>query len=265
MSGIPILCYHNIGAAPAPGRFALLHVAEAKLERQLWALRRLGLRGVSMTEGLARLGAGAPRGAVVMTFDDGYRDTLTAALPLLRRYDCRATCYVVSDCIGGHNRWDDDQGRERHALMTRDQIGSWLEAGMEIGSHTLSHPWLDRLGAAEAAAEISESRASLQRTFGVTVDHFAYPFGKYTPDVVDAVKRTGYASAVTGEPGIARAGGDAHRLPRLIVDGRRGLARFLLRLAAPYGDLRYLRGLLRRVAPAVARSARHHHSGYDQE
>src|ERR1051325_7343106 len=121
MSRVPILCYHNIGPGPAEGPFALLHVAEAKLERQLWALRRLGLRGVSMSEGLAHLGGGGPWGRAVLTFDDGYLDTLTAALPLLRRYGCRATCYLVSGCIGGHNRWDDGQGRERLSLMTRAQ------------------------------------------------------------------------------------------------------------------------------------------------
>jgi peptidoglycan/xylan/chitin deacetylase (PgdA/CDA1 family) len=218
-----------------------------------------------MTEGLAHLGGGGPWGRVVLTFDDGYLDTLTAALPLLRRYGCRATCYLVSDCIGGYNRWDDGQGRERLSLMTREQIGSWLEAGMEIASHSCSHPWLQKLGEPEVAHEIAQSRAFLQRTFGVAVDHFAYPFGGFTAATVDAVKRCGYASAVTTEPGIARSGDDVHRLPRLIVDGRRGLARFLLQAATPYEDLRQGRGLRRRVLPAAARTARHHHSGYDHE
>jgi peptidoglycan/xylan/chitin deacetylase (PgdA/CDA1 family) len=246
MSGVPILCYHNIGPAPAEAQFAVLHVAEAKLERQLWALRRVGLRGVTMTEGLAHLGGGSTRGPVVLTFDDGYADTLTAALPLLRRYGCRATCYVVSERIGGHNGWDDGTGRARQALMTREQLGSWLEAGMEIGSHSCTHPWLQKLGEAEVAGELSESRASLQRTFGVAVDHFAYPFGKFTAATVDSVKRCGYASAVTVEPGIASAGDDRHRLPRLIVDGRRGLARFVLQVATPYENLRHRRLSFRR-------------------
>ena len=227
-------------------RFALLHVAEAKLERQLWALRRLGRRGVSMTEGLAHLNGGASHGRVVLTFDDGYLDTLTAALPLLRRYGCTATCYVVSDCIGGHNRWDDGQGRERQALMTREQIGQWLEAGMEIASHSCSHPWLQKLGEAEAAREISDSRVSLQRMFGAAVDHFAYPFGGFTAATLGLVKRCGYASAVTTDPGIARGGDDVHLLPRLIVNGERGLARFLLQVATPYEDLRHGRGVLRK-------------------
>ena len=246
MSRLPILCYHNIGQAPAAGRFALLHVVEARFERQLWTLRRLGLRGVSMTEGLAHLRDGGRRGAVALTFDDGYMDTLTAALPLLRRYDCRATCYLVSDRIGGHNQWDDGEGRERQALMTREQIGLWLEAGMEIASHSCSHPWLENLDAPEAAGEVSDSRNALQRMFGVLVDHFAYPFGSFTPTVIDEVKRCGYASAVTTEPRIAGPGDDVYRLPRMIVDGRRGLLRFLWQLVKPHDELRHGRGLFRR-------------------
>ncbi len=107
----PLLPQHR--PAPSAGRFALLHVAEAKLERQLWTLRRRPAGRVD--DGGAR--AAWPRrraaAAVVLTFDDGYADTLTAALPLLRQIRFRATCYVVSDCIGGHNRWDEREGRER--------------------------------------------------------------------------------------------------------------------------------------------------------
>lgn len=194
-----------------------------------------------MTDGLAALQRGAPRGPVVLTFDDGYADTLTAALPLLRRYGCGATCYVVSACIGGHNRWDDAEGRERQPLMTRAQIGLWLEAGMEIGSHSCTHPSLQTMAEPDAARELSDSRASLERTFGVAVEHFAYPYGKFTSATVEAAKRCGYTSAVTVEPGIARAADDAYRLPRVIVDGRRGLARFLLQVATPYEDLRHRR------------------------
>jgi peptidoglycan/xylan/chitin deacetylase (PgdA/CDA1 family) len=117
---------------------------------------------------------------------------------------------------------------------------------MEIGSHSCSHPWLQELDEREVVRELSESRAALQRTFGVAVDHFCYPFGKFTTATVDAVRRCGYASAVTAEARIARRGDDVHQLPRLIVDGRRGLARFLLQVATPYEEIRQGRGLGRR-------------------
>jgi peptidoglycan/xylan/chitin deacetylase (PgdA/CDA1 family) len=86
MSGLPILCYHNVAPAPKEARFRLLYVSPDRFERQLWSLRRVGLRGVSTSEGIARLSSGTARGCVVLTFDDGYTDTVTTAAPLLKQY-----------------------------------------------------------------------------------------------------------------------------------------------------------------------------------
>ena len=79
MSALPILGYHNVAMAPKDAPFKLLYVSPDRFDRQLWALRRLGLRGVSTGEGIARLNNGTSRGYVVITFDDGYADTLDAA------------------------------------------------------------------------------------------------------------------------------------------------------------------------------------------
>jgi len=104
MSRLPILSYHQIGPRPPGARFAMLHVAPSLLDRQLWALRRLGMRGISMSDGLSQLRNGYGRSReVVLCFDDGYRSTLTAALPVLRHHGFRATCFLVSGLIGGHN------------------------------------------------------------------------------------------------------------------------------------------------------------------
>jgi peptidoglycan/xylan/chitin deacetylase (PgdA/CDA1 family) len=224
----------------------LLYVDPALFERQLWAIQRLGLRGVSMSEGLPRLRDKTRSNLVVLTFDDGYVDTFKDAAPLLERYGFRATCYVVSGCVGGHNRWDDDRTGERKALMSSEQVGAWLERGMEIASHSCTHPMLQSIPEDAAAAEIRDSRTALQRAFGGAIDHFAYPFGGLSPRVVQLVRRSGYRSAVTTEPGIAGACDDSYRLPRLLVDGTRGLGRFLLEVGTPYADLRRGRGFLLR-------------------
>ncbi len=238
MSSLPILCYHNVGQAPPQARYKLLYVSPERFERQLWSLRRLGLRGVATGEGIARLRNATSRGFVVITFDDGYADTLTTAAPLLKQYGFSATCYIVSGAVGTYNRWDADHVGERKPLMSREQIDRWLAAGMEVGSHSLSHCRLNELPAEVAQHEIADSRAALRDLLGVSVEHFAYPFGAFSADVVEWVRRAGYASAVTVLPGIARPSDDAMRLPRLLVNGERGLWRFLLHLASPYERLR---------------------------
>ncbi len=207
-------------------------------EHQLWALRHLGLRGVSMTEGLHRLSAGAARGCVVMTFDDGYADTLSTAAPLLREYGFKATCYVVTDALGTYNSWDVEFVHERKALMDRNQIEQWLAAGMEVGSHSCSHPRLPELDGPRQLAEIHGSRAALRQMLSVAVEHFAYPYGKFTAATLELVRQAGYRSAVTVVPGVARASDDRLRLPRILVNGEWGIVSFLAQAATPYWALR---------------------------
>lgn len=238
MSRLPILCYHNVAEAPAAAPFKLLYVSPEKFERQLWTLRRLGLRGVSTSEGIARLGNATSRGCVVLTFDDGYADTLTTAAPLLKQYGVRATCYVVSGTLGTYNRWDADQLRERKPLMSREQLDQWLAAGMEVGSHSLSHPRLHELPPDVAQREIAESGAALRNLLGVPIEHFAYPFGAFNADTVAWVRRAGYSSAVTVLPGIAQTSDDPLRLPRILVNGEHGLWKFLLHVLGPHERLR---------------------------
>jgi peptidoglycan/xylan/chitin deacetylase (PgdA/CDA1 family) len=73
---------------------------------------------------------------------------------------------------------------------------------------------------------------------GVPIAHFAYPFGHFTDETVELVQRAGYSSAVTVLPGVARASDDPLRLPRILVNGERGLWRYLLHVATPYERLR---------------------------
>jgi peptidoglycan/xylan/chitin deacetylase (PgdA/CDA1 family) len=239
MSALPILCFHNVAMAPKDAAFKLLYVSPDRFERQLWALRRLGMRGVCTSEGLARLGTGTSRGCVVFTFDDGYADTLNAAAPLLKSYGFTATCYVVSSAVGTYNSWDAQLLQERKPLMGRDQLEQWLAAGMEVGSHSVSHQRLLELPREVAQREIAESRTALRILLGVPIEHFAYPFGQFNADTVEMARYAGYSSAMTVLPGIARTSDDRLRLPRIFVNGERGLWKFLLQVATPYERLRW--------------------------
>jgi peptidoglycan/xylan/chitin deacetylase (PgdA/CDA1 family) len=238
MSNIPILCYHNVGPAPPDGKFNLLYTSVEKFERQLWTLRRLGLRGVAMRDGLAQLQANTSSDLVMLSFDDGYLDTVTRALPVLTSYGFTATCYLVSDAIGTHNSWDAALLQDQKPLMTQQQVQQWLAAGMEIGSHSCSHPRLAELSAMEAEREIAGSRAALRAALAVEIDQFAYPYGSFSAATIELVRRAGYVSAVTVEAGIAGARDDRYRLPRILVNGESGWLKFLLQVATPYEDLR---------------------------
>lgn len=236
MSRLPILAYHNVDYAPTGIRLARLYVTPGQFERQMWTLRRLGLRGVSVSDGLASLSVKNGCGKVVITFDDGYLDNLEYAVPILKKYGFTATCYVVAGRTGAHNVWDSDYLGVKKPTMNLAQLQAWLAAGMEIGSHTCTHPRLDQLDLADAAQEVETSRSVLTSMLGISVEHFCYPYGQFTDSTVELVKRCGYRSAVATRRGIARSNDDPYRLPRVSVHGDGSWFKFLLKVATRYED-----------------------------
>jgi peptidoglycan/xylan/chitin deacetylase (PgdA/CDA1 family) len=237
LAAIPILCYHNVALAPREARYPGLYVDPRQLARQFDWMKRLGLRGVSLREAVKLLAAPQPAPVVALTFDDGYLDTLENALPLLRSHGFGATCFAVSDALGDHNRWDADFLGERKRLMDRDQLRRWIDAGMEVGSHSRSHPRLPQLDDEAARAEIFDSRAALGGQLGVPVDSFCYPYGACDARVASLVQAAGYRVACGTQPRSARPGDDPFRLPRYLVDGEHGMLRFLHKVARPFSRL----------------------------
>lgn len=228
-----ILSYHNIDDAPAGVAMPGLYVPPAEFARQMWSLRRLGLRGVTLTEGVERLARNDVRDVVAITFDDGYRDNLRYALPVLQEYGFAATCYVVSDRIGAYNDWDASILGARKDLMTSRELDSWLWAGMEIGSHTRTHARLDGLGEAAVFEELAGSREQLMKITGVPAAHFCYPYGSCGDATPDLVRRAGYATATTTRVGFAKRGGDSYLLPRVSLGARAGMTKLAAKLLVP--------------------------------
>ena len=99
-------------------------------------------------------------------------------------------------------------------------------------------PKLQDLDEESAGREIADSREELRASFGVPIDHFCYPFGRFAEATPGLVKRAGYLSAVSLLPGIACAQDDPYRLPRIFVDGERSWWKFMLQIVSPYEDLR---------------------------
>lgn len=205
-----VAMYHSVGdCSDDPYRIT---VTPGRLERQLAWLRRRGLRGVSVAELLAARARGEGRGLVGLTFDDGYTDFLTGALPLLHRFRCGATLFVLPGRLGGDNAWDPLGPRK--PLLTADGIRRAAEGGVEIGSHGLTHVDLTRADDATLTAEVAESRALLTELTGAPVDGFCYPYGTVDARAVEAVRKAGYTYACAIDPGPLTG---PHALPRAHV------------------------------------------------
>jgi peptidoglycan/xylan/chitin deacetylase (PgdA/CDA1 family) len=236
--GIPILMYHQIDVPPPRGTpLRGLVVSPASFARQMGLLRLLGYRGLSMRD-LEPYLKGEKQGKVVgITFDDGYRNNLQHALPVLQRHGFTATCYAVSTLFGGRNSWDEGLVAQT-PLMTREEWLAWRDAGMDIGSHTRTHARLPDLDLDVARDEIARSRQELEQALGCEVRHFCYPYGRYTPEHAALAREAGYATATTTNRGRVQPGEDPYTLRRIMVACSTHLVLFAAKVLTRYEDRR---------------------------
>jgi peptidoglycan/xylan/chitin deacetylase (PgdA/CDA1 family) len=192
-----VLMYHSVEPyVEDPYRIT---VSPLRFERQMRWMRRRGLRGVSVRELLAARAAGTDAGLVGLTFDDGYEDFVTRVMPVLARYGWTATVYIVAGALGGYNAWDSPGPRKD--LMTGDDVRRAADAGIEIGSHSLSHCRLTGCTTSTLADEIGHSRIVLSDLTGLAIDGFCYPYGAAGVREVDMVRAAGYGYACAVGPG----------------------------------------------------------------
>ncbi|KFG98484.1 polysaccharide deacetylase [Burkholderia paludis] len=222
----PILMYHQIRTLPPPpDRLRSLSVAPGAFRRQMTLFSRLGYRGLSVRE-LQPYLRGERSGKVFgISFDDGFLNVLTHAMPVLDELGFTATCYFVAGRFGGKNDWDAEADTAHSPLMTREDMLAWRDHGHEIGSHTLDHVALSRVPAHVSAIQIAESRRQLEALGGQRVESFCYPYGDLDPRVRDQVADAGYGNATTTRRGCADASDDPFLLPRIPVAGGVGAVR----------------------------------------
>lgn len=236
---IPILVYHQIAAAPPKGSpFRSLYVAPEAFARQMAWLERLGYQGLSMTA-LEPYLNGQKNGKVVgITFDDGYLNNLSNALPSLTKHGFSSTCYAVSGLLGKTNIWDVTTGIAQTPLMNEAQLRQWVSAGQEVGSHTHQHIDLTVSEKNKCRLEITLGKNELESVVKTPVAHFCYPYGRYQPEHIGMVDALGFVTATTTQRSRCHAETDMLQLPRVPVLRSTMLPVFWLKIATAYEDRR---------------------------
>ena len=230
--------YHQIDVPPKRGTpLRGLVVAPVSFTLQIKMLKLMGYTGLSMRD-LEPYLKGEKIGKVVgLTFDDGYRNNVEHALPVLQQQGFTATCYAVSGLIGGTNIWDRGIVAEQ-PLRSLQDWQRWRDAGMEVGSHTRTHAKLTEMSTEEARGEIVDSKCELQQIIGCEVRHFCYPYGWYRTEHQKMVREAGYATATTTQRGRVHAGADPYTLRRIMVARATNPLQFFLKVATAYEDRR---------------------------
>jgi len=209
-----VLVYHTISSPPDPLP-ADIDISPERFERQLRWLSRWR-RVVPLDETLR---VPPKRRLAAITFDDGYRDNLTVALPLLERFQLPMTLFVAAGFLGREGYLSEQELREmsQHPLVT-------------IGAHGLWHRNFNCLTSNEARFELMESRQLLAGVTGRTVDLLAWPYGECNAELEQLSAECGYRASWS----VWKGTNSAHSRWRVPLGRRDNLARFVVKSSGLY-------------------------------
>lgn len=228
LPGVPVLMYHHITNQLNGTILPKLRITTEAFARQLDLILDLGYRTITLGQALS---PHAPKNAVVLTFDDGYRNFYTQAWPLLRHRGMVATVFLVTGNLDGVNRWDQGKGEPMEPLMNRHEITELARHGIELGGHSHSHQNLTELGDRELIREITGCQKMLSDILGRSSKVFSYPYGLWNHKVAQAVERAGFDAACVTQPGKLDRATPAYCVPRIIVKRADNLIDLKLKLA----------------------------------
>ena len=216
---VRVAAYHAIADLAGMPVLEPYGVPPEEFEKQLDLLTRLGFRFINGDEFLRFLKGqgGVPRGALLLTFDDCYKDLAETAGPLLRRRSIPAVAFAVSRLVGGTNRWDAGAGALARPLADASELRELEAGGVEIGAHSRTHASLLYLDREALVDEVRGSGDDLERLGEARPRMFAYPYGEYGDAAPRVVEESGYEAAFTVEPGWVRPGQDAFVVPRIEI------------------------------------------------
>jgi len=167
---------------------------------------------------------------VGITFDDGFENLISVALPELQRRNIPSTVFIILDALG--NEFGTPELLEK--VMSADQLRSIPQDLVTLGSHTLTHPFLPSLRAEEALKEMVESRLQLEKILNRSVTLFSFPFGGFTDQLVQLSRQAGYARVFTTLPRLAFTGAEQFAVGRIRADTTDWPLEFRLKIAGAY-------------------------------
>lgn len=183
---IPILTYHSLDESRS-----VISTSPSTFKKQMEYLWEKGYKTLSLSEVINLTYKREPfrEKTIVITFDDGYKNVYTEALPVLKKYGFKGTVFLVTDYCGKFNNWPSQRNSiERRPLLSWAEIEEMHKYGIEFGAHTLTHPDLTQIPIQQAEHEIVESKVKIQDYLCVEVQVFAYPYGRYNSEVKEIVQ-----------------------------------------------------------------------------
>jgi len=258
---LPILMYHSISNSAEPGvkPYYRTVTSPRRFAEQMSWLANAGYRAVTLSEGsewLHGVSGCSSSKPVVVTFDDGFSDFATAAVPVLREFRFKATMFLPTAFIAKGAARLQFNGRD---CLTWDEVRRLQKEGMEFGSHTVSHPKLVKLSWKEVELEVANSKDEIEQQLGCAVPGFAYPYAfpqahvSFAARFGELLRRSGYETCVTTEIGCEKPGGDKYRIKRLPVNDADDVALLSAKVGGAYDWLAKPQGAAKAVKKILLR------------
>ena len=216
-----VLLYHSVNDTGSKNDYFKSNLAPAIFKKQLEFL------------------AGFKKQNVIITFDDGFSNFFDIVFPLVAKYNIKAILFITSGFIDGLITREDIFSKKLSYKkpLNWSQVKEVSNAGVEIGSHSLTHLNLLKLDTRAVYAEISDSKKRIEDIIGKEVKYFAYPYGSrntFDNRIKQIIKDSGYKKAYTNIMGFNTQDTDLYELKRIRILGNDNMFRFKLKINGAY-------------------------------
>ncbi|MBI5328274.1 MAG: polysaccharide deacetylase family protein [Deltaproteobacteria bacterium] len=228
--------YHHVN----PHKGDMVTVSPDVFEAQMRFLKETGYRTLSADELIGFICGDIviKEKAVLITFDDGYLDNYVYVFSVLKKYNIKATIFIVTDWVEKSseagvgslelktkelpNHEDGkrliNEGKTSKVIMNLNMIKEMQESGLvEFYSHTMSHKKCDQLSEMELYEELSGSKIIIEKRLIKTCQYLCWPYGRYNDTAVKIAKDTGHKALFTTNRGVVKAGSDPFAINRIVV------------------------------------------------
>lgn len=196
---VPVLIYHKIDVPTPDVKIRGAFTSPRKFERQISHLKRKGFSFYFASELIEHFNNNGkfPDNGLALTFDDGWKDNFQNAFPILKKYDVKATIFLVPSCIGRTTDEVTAEGEGTREHLSKENIVEMSQNGIEFGSHSMNHKLFNQITIAEIRSEVTESKHAIENLVQKPCQVFAYPAGFFNEPARAEIKNAGYTAAFT--------------------------------------------------------------------
>lgn len=192
-----VLLYHQVKDLSKSEDSKALAVSPARFEQQMKFLYQHNYQNISLESMVEAVldEKKTPSKSFAITFDDGYKDILEYAFPILKKYGFTATVFLVADKIGASSDWNSRNSSNSYPLLSEKEIKELQNQGIQFESHSYSHRFMDDLNEDEIILELNESKTRLEELTCAKIKFFSYPYFTKRAEIQQLVRSCGYTAA----------------------------------------------------------------------